>query len=142
MTDTATSVLLVEEDPIYAGLIQASLAGSGDQSFRVAWVRNLAAALARLGREGVEVVLLDLALPDSQGIAAFEQVFAAAPDASIIVLSALGDEQTARQVVQRGAHDYLVKGQVDGRWLLRALLYLRGCENIPPSPPASVARPV
>ncbi|MBL8423228.1 MAG: EAL domain-containing protein [Candidatus Accumulibacter phosphatis] len=124
MTDTATSVLLVEEDPIDAGLIQASLAGSGDQSFRVAWVRNLAAALARLGREGVEVVLLDLALPDSQGIAAFEQVFAAAPDSPIIVLSAPGDEQTARQAVQRGAHDYLVKGQVDGRWLLRALRYL------------------
>ena len=124
MIDTATSVLLVEADRSDAGLIRASLAESVEQSFRVDCVGSLAAALERLDTAGVEVVLLDLALPDSQGIAGFEQVFAAAPDASIIVLSTPGDEPTARQAVQRGAHDYLVKGQVDGRWLLRALRYL------------------
>jgi diguanylate cyclase (GGDEF)-like protein/PAS domain S-box-containing protein len=90
----------------------------------VQWVKRLASALERLGNERFDVILLDLTLPDSQGIGAFEQVFAVAPQALIVVLSLASDEQTARQAVQRGAGDYLVKGHVDGHWLPRALRYL------------------
>ena len=124
MNVAPTTVLLVEDDPADAGLIQEALAGTGDSPFRVEWVTRLSDALERLGRESIEVVLLDLTLPDGQGIEAFDQVLQAAPNALILVLSAASDEATARQSVQRGAHDYLVKGHVDAHWLPRALRYL------------------
>ena len=124
MSDPATQVLRVESNAADAALIKASLAGTGERSFRVERVPSLASALARLGSERFDVILLDLRLSDSQGIGAFEQVFAVAPQALIVVLSLASDEQTARQAVQRGASDYLVKGHVDGHWLPRALRYL------------------
>ena len=124
MNDAPTTVLLVENDPADARLIQAALAGTGVSPFRVEWVTRLSDALERLGREGIEVVLLDLTLPDCQGIAAFDQVFQAAPIALILVLSTASDEETARQAVLRGAHDHLAKGHVDAHWLPRALGYV------------------
>jgi len=124
MTDAQTTLLLVEDDLADAKLIQDALSGTGDHSFRVEWVTRLSDALNRLDKGGVEVVLLDLTLPDVQGIEAFDQVYLAAPNALILVLSAASDEETARQVVQRGAHDYLNKGNVDVHWLPRALHYV------------------
>ena len=124
MNPTPTTVLLVEDDPADARLIQAALAGTGNSPFRVEWVMRLADALERLGREGFDVVMLDLTLPDSQGLEAFDQVLQAAPDSLILVLSGLTDEETAHQAVQRGAHDYFSKGHVDAHWLPRALRYV------------------
>jgi diguanylate cyclase (GGDEF)-like protein/PAS domain S-box-containing protein len=124
MNNAPTTVLLVEDDPGDAKLIQDALAGTGDGTFRVECVTRVSEALERLGREAIEVVLLDLMLPDSQGIEVFDQVFQAAPHALILVLSAANDESTARQAVQRGAQDYFVKGHVDAHWLPRALHYL------------------
>ena len=124
MNPTPTTVLLVEDDPADARLIQAALAGTGNSPFRVEWAMRLADALERLGREGFDVVMLDLTLPDSQGLEAFDQVLQAAPDSLILVLSGLTDEETAHQAVQRGAHDYFSKGHVDAHWLPRALRYV------------------
>ncbi len=124
MSDVLTSVLLVEDDVADAEVIRQSLAGMGEGSLRVEWVTRLPAALERLRRGGIEVVLLDLTLPDGQGLDAFEQVLRAAPEALILILSAASDEAIARQAVQRGANDYLVKGHVDAHWLPRALRYL------------------
>jgi len=124
MNDAPTMVLLVEDDPADARLIQEALAGGEDGLFRVAWVTRLSDALERLGRENIEVVLLDLTLPDGQGLEVFDLVFQAAPNALILVLSSANDEGTASQAVQRGAHDYLVKNHVDAHWLPRALRYL------------------
>ncbi|HWR78171.1 MAG TPA: EAL domain-containing protein [Thiobacillus sp.] len=124
MNDTPTTVLLVEDDPTDAKLIQDALAGTGNSPFRVEWVTRLSDALERLGSERFEVVLLDLSLPDSQGLEAFDQVFQAAPDSLILVLSGLTDEDTALQAMQRGAHDYFSKGHVDAHWLPRALRYV------------------
>jgi DNA-binding NarL/FixJ family response regulator len=87
-------------------------------------VSRLSDALARLGRGGIEVLLLDLALPDGQGLEAFDQAFRAAPHALILVLGTTTDEAIAREAVQRGASDYLIKGHVDAHWLPRALCYL------------------
>jgi len=119
-----TRVLLVEDDPNDAKLIQEALAGSVGRSYKVDWVMQLAAALVRLGETPVEVVLLDLTLPDGQGIAVFDQIFAAAPRALILVLSGASDEELARQAVQRGAQDYFAKGHIDARWLPHALRYV------------------
>jgi len=119
-----TTVLLIEDDPADARLIQDALAGTDNSLFRVEWVTRLSDALKRLGSEGYEVVLLDLSLPDSQGLEAFDQVFQAAPDSLILVLSGLTDEETALQAMERGAHDYFAKGHVDAHWLPRALRYV------------------
>lgn len=124
MSDAPTTVLLVEDDPDDAALIQTALADSVGRRFRVEWVRRLSDAVERLGREGVEVVLLDLGLPDGKGVAAFDQVLKAAPKALILVLSGAADEESARQAMLRGAHDYLAKGHVDAHWLPRALRYI------------------
>jgi diguanylate cyclase (GGDEF)-like protein/PAS domain S-box-containing protein len=124
MKAAPTSVLLVESDPGDARLILDSLAGAAGRSFRVEWVSLLSAALLSLVREAPEVVLLDLTLSDGQGVEVFDQVFRAAPNSLILVLSQASDEETARQAVRRGAQDYLVKGHVDAHWLPRALRYL------------------
>jgi diguanylate cyclase (GGDEF)-like protein/PAS domain S-box-containing protein len=124
MNDVPTTVLLVEDDPAEARVIQEALANTGGSPFCVEWVTRLSDALERLGGKAIDVVLLDLTLPDGQGIDAFDQVFQAAPNALILVLSATSDEETARQAVQRGAHDYLAKDHVDAHWLPRALSYV------------------
>ncbi|MBK7677210.1 MAG: EAL domain-containing protein [Candidatus Accumulibacter sp.] len=124
VTRCATRVLLVEDNRGDAELIEQSLAGEGEGSFGVESVSRLSDALERLGSGGIEVLLLDLALPDGQGIEAFDQVFRAAPDVLILVLGTASDEAIARQAVQRGASDYLIKGHVDAHWLPRALRYL------------------
>jgi diguanylate cyclase (GGDEF)-like protein/PAS domain S-box-containing protein len=124
MNDKPTTVLLVEDDAADTQLIQEALAGTAGNAFRVERITQLSAALELIGREHFDVILLDLMLPDSQGLATFDQVFKAAPNAVIMVLSEAGDEATANQAVQRGAQDYLVKNHVDAHWLPRALHYL------------------
>ncbi|MET0164809.1 MAG: diguanylate cyclase [Vicinamibacterales bacterium] len=124
MTDKTTIVLLIEDDPADARLIREALSAEIDSPFRVEWVTLLSAGLERLTKGGVDVVMLDLSLPDVQGIEAFDEVFLAAPDTLILVLSGLTDEEVARQAVQRGAQDYLSKDHVDAHWLPRALRYV------------------
>jgi diguanylate cyclase (GGDEF)-like protein/PAS domain S-box-containing protein len=124
MNDKTTIVLLIEDDPADAKVIQEALAAEVDSPFRVEWATLLAAGLERLNKGGVDVVMLDLTLPDAQGIAAFDQVLLAAPDCLILVLSGLTDEEVARQAVQRGAYDYISKSHVDAHWLPRALRYV------------------
>lgn len=124
MNKAPISVLLVEDESAEAGLIRSGLAGAGDGAFRVEWVRQLADALECLGRSGIDVVMLDLTLADVQGLAVFDKVFAVAPNALILILSQACDEALARQAVNRGAHDYLLKGHIDTDWLSRSLSYL------------------
>jgi ActR/RegA family two-component response regulator len=83
-------------------------------------VTRLADALKRLGNERFEVVLLDLSLPDGNGLEVFDQVFKAAPDSLVLVLSGLTDEETAREAMARGAHDYFSKGYL-GRFPIDTL---------------------
>ena len=120
----ATRVLLVEDDPADAKLIQEALAGSTGRAFQVEWVTQLREALLRLSKAAIDVVLLDLTLPDGLGITVFDQIFEAAPRALILVLSGASDEELARQAVQRGAQDYFAKGHIDARWLPHALRYV------------------
>ena len=124
VSNPPTGVLLVEDDPGDAKLIQEALAGSAVSAFQVEWVTQLGAAIVRLGKAAIDVILLDLTLPDGQGIAAFEQILEAAPGALILVLSGASDGELARQAVQRGAHDYFSKACIDARWLPHALRYV------------------
>jgi diguanylate cyclase (GGDEF)-like protein/PAS domain S-box-containing protein len=124
MNEAAITVLLVEDDPADAEAIREALADTGGRSFHVEWERKLSDAIERLARAEFEVILLDLTLPDGQGIEAFDRVLEAAPNALILALSGTTDEETARQAVQHGAQDYFAKSHVDAHWLPRAVRYI------------------
>lgn len=118
------NVLLAEDDPAVAAMVQEALAGVDGGLFHVEWVTRLADTLDRLSKGRIDVVLLDLRLPDSLGIEAFDQVFEAVPNAAVLVLCAADDEATARQAVrQHGAQDFFLKDQADLRSLPHALRY-------------------
>src|SRR5262245_31923583 len=106
-------VLLVEDNPGDADLLRAALAEIASAPFRPTRVDRLAAALSRLGQEPFEAVLLDLDLPDSQGLDTFLLASGQAPAVPVVVLTGRDDEALALKAVHAGAQDYLVKGQVD-----------------------------
>jgi signal transduction histidine kinase len=117
--------LLIEDNPGDATLIGEMLrdAGGGLAAVDLHCVDRLARGLAHLAAEETDVVLLDLSLPDSQGLDTFAAVHAAAPTIPTVVLSGLDDEGLAFRAVQEGAQDYLVKGQVEGGTILRSMRY-------------------
>jgi two-component system, cell cycle response regulator len=117
------TVLLVEDNPGDARLIQEALADTMGGHCTLVHVDRLSAAQHRLAVEPFDVILLDLQLPDSSGITTFDRVQAGATDVPVVVLTGLSDEGMAMQAVQRGAQDYLVKGDVEGDGVMRALRY-------------------
>lgn len=125
MTDAGPrplTVLLVEDNAGDVHLIAALLKLPAAE-FCLERVERLASGLERLDQGGVDVVLLDLGLPDSQGDATFAAVRRAAPAVPVIILTGLGDEALAIRMVREGAQDYLVKGAVEGNILRRAIRY-------------------
>ncbi|HEX4087034.1 MAG TPA: response regulator, partial [Chthoniobacteraceae bacterium] len=113
MAEEYIRVLLVEDNEEHAELLQRMLIDSDNPIFEVAKFSALRPALDALDLPGFQAVLLDLTLPDSEGIQTFLRMQAAAPDLPIVVLTGLDDEALAVETVQRGAQDYLVKGRVD-----------------------------
>ncbi len=99
------------------------LAAAGGDWFQIDFAETLAAGMDRLERGGVDVVLLDLGLPDSYGLETFDRLHEAAPAVPIVVLSDLDDEAAAMLAARRGAQDYLVKGRVDPHGLGQAVRY-------------------
>jgi signal transduction histidine kinase len=96
---------------------------AGHAQMELAHADRLSVGLERLSQQDVEVVLLDLSLPDSHGFDTFTTVRTHAPEVAIVVLSGLDDETLAVRAVQEGAQDYLVKGQGDGGTILRSMRY-------------------
>jgi diguanylate cyclase (GGDEF)-like protein/PAS domain S-box-containing protein len=124
MSNAATTVLVVTGGGAAARSIQRALAAEPGNPYRVGWVTRLSDALARLGSDSFDAVLLDLTLPDGQGNAVFDQVVQAAPGALILVMSATCAGEIADQLVQPGADDLAVDGYADALWLPRALRYV------------------
>ena len=116
-------VLLVEDNPGDARLILDLLQEVNAGGFEFERVDRLSAALDRVPKAPVDVVLLDLGLPDSQGIETFWSVQRDVPEAPIIVISGLSDERLALEAVRAGAQDYLVKGRIEGPQLARTIRY-------------------
>jgi signal transduction histidine kinase len=114
-------ILLVEDDDAHARLAELWLEQEGHGRFRVARVERLSDALSNLAAAAVDAVLLDLSLPDSDRLETFRAVRAQAPATPVVVMTGNGDERLALQAVQEGAQDYLVKGDIDGRLVVRAL---------------------
>ncbi|MDH7485259.1 MAG: response regulator [Anaerolineae bacterium] len=116
-------VLLVEDNPGDARLIREMLSEVREVTFDVQRADRLSASLERLAEGGIDVVLLDLSLPDSQGLETFARVYAQAPEVPVVLLTGLDDADLAVRAVREGAQDYLVKGQLDSGLLARAIRY-------------------
>jgi PAS domain S-box-containing protein len=121
------TILLIQDDPVDAWIVQAALTNSSDGQFQVEWVRSCSEGLERLAAKGtpksarIAAVLVELFLPDGQGIETFDRLFFAAPHVPILVLSTPQHEDIAKLAVQHGGQDYLLKGRVDGYLLPKAL---------------------
>jgi signal transduction histidine kinase len=116
-------VLLIEDNPADARLVQEILHDVGSSAIHVQCADRLSAGLQCIADGSIDAVLLDLSLPDSQGFDTFARAHTQAPHLPIIVLSGLADEALAVKAVAEGAQDYVVKGQMDGALLGRAIRY-------------------
>ncbi|MGB8168970.1 MAG: response regulator [Chthoniobacteraceae bacterium] len=115
-------ILVVEDSEEHVHFLERLFASSREL-FAIRVAGSLGDALARLEEDGVDLVLLDLTLPDSEGLATFTRIIEAVPDLPVVVMSGVQDVSLALETVQRGAQDYLVKGQVDNHLLTRSIQY-------------------
>jgi PAS domain S-box-containing protein len=116
-------VLLVEDSIAIGRQISIFLNQSKVSRFTMEQVKELKTAIDRLKTETFDVILLDLGLPDSQGLDTFTQMREQAPSLPIVVFTGTSDEEQALEALRKGAQDYLVKGQMDGSLLSRAIRY-------------------
>jgi diguanylate cyclase (GGDEF)-like protein len=118
---TPTPILLIEDNPTDARLVRAMLELEG--GLEITHFDRLGTARESFAGMSDGCVLLDLSLPDAHGLEALAEVRQTAPEVAVVVLSGLADETVALSAVQQGAQDYLIKGQVDGAVLARAIRY-------------------
>ena len=117
-------VLLIEDDGNYIRLIRDRLSQETASIFDLECVETLESGLRQLTTTGPDVVLLDLFLPDSEGLDTFLKIHAQAPATPVVVLTVYDDDAIALEAVRRGAQDYLVKGLItDARMLGRVIQY-------------------
>ena len=119
----ALRVLLVEDNPGDARLVVRMLRDADDPPVEVASAADLGDAIARLEVGDVDVALVDLWLPDSQGLETFRTLHRRFPALPIVVLTGMDDENVALAAVHEEAQDYLAKGTITASTLLRALRY-------------------
>jgi diguanylate cyclase (GGDEF)-like protein len=123
MNDDTIKVLLIEDNPADVFLILELLTAQKERTFSIENSERLADGLTRISKDNVHVVLLDLLLPDSEGLQTFEKVKSSAPYVPVIIMTGTSDENIAIEAMKKGAQDYLVKGQVDSRLLTRSIYY-------------------
>ena len=116
------SLLLVEDDRADAVLVEELIAEAVDD-IRVVWAQSMAHAERELASARPDCVLLDLNLPDANGMDALDRIAQYDVTVPIVVLTGLNDEYFGASAVAAGAQDYLVKGRVEPEMLRRALLY-------------------
>ncbi len=118
------NILLIEDDEIQKRLIEIALLGdSGPQEFRLESVKRLSEGFMRLEQGGIDLVLLDLNLPDSEGIETFLKIHHQMPDVPVVILSAFNNDAFAREAIRKGAQDYLFKKETHPELLLRTIRY-------------------
>jgi diguanylate cyclase (GGDEF)-like protein/PAS domain S-box-containing protein len=116
-------LLLVEDNPGDARLLREMFNEEGSHGTEMTYAQCMRDAEKCLSERIVDIILLDLGLPDAEGVTAVRRVRAAAPRVPLVVLTGRDDEALAALALQEGAQDYLIKGQIDSRGLLRALRY-------------------
>jgi len=124
------SILLVEDNPVHARLVESHLARAEAEAFELTRAEKLADARALLGERRYDAVLLDLSLPDSHGLDTVRTARSAAGTTPIVVMTVLDDEEVGVNALRLGAQDYLVKGKFESRDLVRALRYAMERERI------------
>ena len=124
MDEAPIDVLLVEDNPGDARLVVEMLREESSSRFNLKLAATVGDACDHLnGDHPIDVVLLDLSLPDETGLDTVRRIVATSGAASVVVMTGAGDDELGRAAMHAGAQDYLVKGQVDGRMLRRALRY-------------------
>ena len=123
MGPDSLTILLVEDNPVDARLMQVLLTKAGGPACHVLHAGLLSTALARLVAADVDMVLLDLELPDSTGLNALHAIHAQMPLVPIVVLTGTDDHNVAMRAMQAGAQDYLLKGRLDGDKVMRSVRY-------------------
>ncbi|MFN2511657.1 MAG: response regulator [Pyrinomonadaceae bacterium] len=118
-----TKLLLIEDNPGDARLLREMLNEQGAGHVEMTHVESMAEAELHLAAHAVDMILLDLGLPDAEGLKAVRRAHAAAPLAPLVVLTGMDDESLAGNALKEGAQDYLIKGEISTRGLLRALRY-------------------
>ena len=121
MKEKALQVLLVEDNAGDARLLREMFSKERPDSFNLTHLSRMREAEVHLAKGGVDIVLLDMGLPDGHGLDTVRKARAVAPDVPMIVLTGLDDEKLAAQAMKEGAQDYLIKGQIENRALPRAL---------------------
>ncbi|MGH2574854.1 MAG: response regulator [Ignavibacteria bacterium] len=116
-------ILLIEDNPGDARLIKEYLNDVKNSKFNLEICNKLHDGINVLANRDVDLILLDLNLPDSEGLVSFDKIFSITSKVPIIVLTGLNDEGTALNAVQRGAQDYIVKDTVESDSLKRAIRY-------------------
>lgn len=117
------TVLLIEDSPTYAKLVRGWLSQEKDIGFHLISTHSLMAGLDRIAKGGLDVILLDLGLPESQGPETFSAVKMNAAGLPIVILSGEEAESLSLQLVHQGAQDYLIKQTCTRDLLVRALKY-------------------
>jgi len=117
------TLLIIEDNPGDARLLREMLREDGAYQAELMLAETMGEAEKCLAEHVIDIILLDLGLPDAEGLAAIRRTRAAAPGIPLVVLTGLDDEALAAQSLQEGAQDYLIKGQIETRGLLRALRY-------------------
>jgi diguanylate cyclase (GGDEF)-like protein len=116
-------ILIVEDNPVNALFVQELLSRAPTVSFEFSKAATLAVAVETIKNQKLDIILLDLDLPDSQGYATFQTVNSLTSAAPIIILSSVQEQETAIRAVQEGAQDYFIKGSFEGNLLIRAILF-------------------
>lgn len=123
MTNHVIRVLLIEDNPGDAVLVREYLRECRSLRADLVRVERLKEGLVRLKEEAFDVVLLDLHLPDSEGMETFSRLHLAFPKVPLVVLTGLADDEAGVKAVAEGAQDYVVKGDLDARLLERTIRY-------------------
>jgi two-component system, cell cycle sensor histidine kinase and response regulator CckA len=123
MLSQHVNILMVEDNPGDAQLLQEYLNEGLGSSYQITHCDRLGEALSYLDRSDCDIILLDLSLPDSRGLPTFLNLHGKASDIPIVILTGFDDESLAAQAMQRGAQDYLPKNSLDGQQLARTIRY-------------------
>jgi DNA-binding response OmpR family regulator len=115
------TVLLIEDNPEQADLVKQSLAGETDTGYRVEWVSSLLDGMKTLAEAGVDVVLLDLGLPELEGYKSHTAIRRTAPQVPIVILTADERALSRELTLSAGAVDYLIKGEISDAELRQAI---------------------
>lgn len=116
-------ILLVEDNPGDARLVVEALKDSGEKHYEMSHVERFQDAVNKLNEEKFNLILLDLTLPDSQGVNTFSRMHTLFPKIPIVVLTGFDDETMAFDALQEGIEIYLIKDKVDSKLLMQALDY-------------------